>query len=393
MTDLLVKLFVKDYKNVENEKVRTDYGVLSSIVGICCNVLLFAVKAVIGTILGSIAVVADAFNNLSDAFSSIISFAGVKLASRPADKEHPFGHGRYEYIAAFIVACLVIEVGFTFVKSAVDKILHPEAVTFSVISVIILALSILIKLWLGLFNRKLGNRINSTVMKATSADALGDVLTTAATIVSLLICRFLGWNVDGIVGLLVAVVVVLAGVNIAKDTIRPLLGERPDPQVYKMLESKVEAYDGIVGTHDLIIHNYGPTRSMATIHAEVSNKEDIETSHELIDRIEREVAKETGIFLVIHMDPVDMEDPFVVQWRKKVYAMIHEMDPNVSAHDFRMVRGKDQINLIFDIVVPYSYNIEKTHQFILKLEEKIRQKDSRCQCVITIDHSFGEEAE
>ncbi len=393
MTDLLVKLFVKDYENIENEKVRTAYGVLSSIVGICCNVLLFAVKVVIGTILGSIAVVADAFNNLSDAFSSIISFVGVKLASRPADKEHPFGHGRYEYIAAFIVACLVIEVGFTFIKSAADKILHPEAVTFSTISVIILCLSILVKLWLGLFNRKLGNRINSSVMKATSADALGDVLTTAATIVSLLIYRILGWNVDGIVGLLVAVVVVFAGINIAKDTIRPLLGERPDPEIYKMLEEKVEAYDGIVGTHDLIIHNYGPTRSMATIHAEVSNKEDIETSHELIDKIEREVTKETGIFLVIHMDPVDVEDPFVIEWRERVYKLIREMDANISAHDFRMVKGKEQINLIFDIVVPYDYNIEKTHQFIIDLEARIRQIDSRCQCVITIDHSFGDTQE
>ncbi|MBB5265635.1 cation diffusion facilitator family transporter [Catenibacillus scindens] len=391
MTNILVRLFVKNYNDTENDQVRTAYGVLASIVGILCNILLFAVKVAIGTLVGSIAVVADAFNNLSDAFSSIISFVGVKLASRPADQEHPFGHGRYEYIAAFIVACLVIEVGFTFIQSSFDKILHPEAVTFSIVSVIILCLSILVKLWLGLFNRKLGKKINSTVMMATSADALGDVLTTLATIVSLLIYGILGWNVDGIVGMVVAIVVVFAGINIAKDTIRPLLGERPDPKVYKMLEKKVESYEGIVGTHDLIIHNYGPTKSMATIHAEVSNKEDIETSHELIDKIEREVTKETGIFLVIHMDPVDVEDPFVIQWRKRVYDMIHEMDPNVSAHDFRMVKGKEQINLIFDIVVPYSYDLEKTHQFTIRLEERIKRMDSRCQCVITIDHSFGDE--
>lgn len=391
MTNILVRLFVKNYNDTENDQVRTAYGVLASIVGILCNILLFAVKVAIGTLVGSIAVVADAFNNLSDAFSSIISFVGVKLASRPADQEHPFGHGRYEYIAAFIVACLVIEVGFTFIQSSFDKILHPEAVTFSIVSVIILCLSILVKLWLGLFNRKLGKKINSTVMMATSADALGDVLTTLATIVSLLIYGILGWNVDGIVGMVVAIVVVFAGINIAKDTIRPLLGERPDPKVYKMLEKKVESYEGIVGTHDLIIHNYGPTKSMATIHAEVSNKEGIETSHELIDKIEREVTKETGIFLVIHMDPVDVEDPFVIQWRKRVYDMIHEMDPNVSAHDFRMVKGKEQINLIFDIVVPYSYDLEKTHQFTIRLEERIKRMDSRCQCVITIDHSFGDE--
>ncbi len=391
MTDILVKLFVKDYEKIDNDKVRTAYGILASIVGILCNILLFAIKAVIGTIMGSIAVVADAFNNLSDAFSSIISFVGVKLASRPADREHPFGHGRYEYIAAFVVACMVIEVGFTFVKSAFDKILNPEAMAFSTVSVIILCLSILIKLWLGLFNRKLGRRINSSVMKATSADAMGDVLTTAATIVSLLIYRLFDLNVDGFVGMIVAVVVVLAGVNIARDTIRPLLGERPDPEIYKMLETKVQSYDGIVGTHDLIIHNYGPTRSMATIHAEVPSNVDIETSHELIDKIEREVTKDTGIFLVIHMDPVNMEDPVVIQWRKRIYAMIHEMDEQVTAHDFRMVRGEKQINLIFDLVVPYSYDSGKIHAFTDALESKIRKVDRRCQCVITIDHSYGSE--
>lgn len=391
MTDILVKLFIKDYEKIDSDKVRTAYGVLASIVGILCNLLLFAIKAVIGSVLGSIAVVADAFNNLSDAFSSIISFVGVKLASRPADREHPFGHGRYEYIAAFVVACMVIEVGFTFVKNAFDKILHPEALTFSTISVVILCLSILIKLWLGLFNRKLGRRINSSVMKATSADAMGDVLTTSATIVALLIYRIFDVNVDGIVGMLVALVVVWAGISIAKDTIRPLLGERPDPEIYKMLENKVENYDGIVGTHDLIIHNYGPTRSMATIHAEVPSNVDIETSHELIDKIEREVTRETGIFLVIHMDPVNVEDSFVIEWRERVYGLIRQMDETVTAHDFRMVRGEQQINLIFDIVVPYSYNIEKTHTFIVELEQKIQQIDGRCQCVITIDHSYGEE--
>ena len=390
MTDVLVKLFVKDYKKIDDDKVRTAYGILASIVGILCNLLLFAVKVAIGTVLGSIAVVADAFNNLSDAFSSIISFVGVKLASRPADREHPFGHGRYEYIAAFVVAFMVIQVGFTFLKSAFDKILHPEALSFSAVSVVILCLSVLIKLWLGLFNRRLGKRINSSVMKATSADAMGDVLTTSATIAALLVYRIFDLNVDGIVGVAVALVVVLAGVNIARETIRPLLGERPDPEIYKMLAEKVESYEGIVGTHDLIIHNYGPTRSMATIHAEVPSHVDIETSHELIDKIEREVTRETGIFLVIHMDPVNVEDPLVLQWRERIFSLVRQEDEHVTAHDFRMVRGVEQINLIFDIVVPYSYNAEKTHAFIVALEQKIKAIDSRCQCVITVDHSYGD---
>lgn len=393
MTGFLVRLFVKDFERIDDTRVRTAYGILASVVGIFCNVLLFGVKVLIGTVMGSIAVVADAFNNLSDAFSSIISFVGVKLASRPADKEHPFGHGRYEYIAAFIVACMVIEVGFTFVKSAFDKILHPESLTFSLISVIILCLSILVKLWLGMFNRTLGKRINSTVMKATAADAMGDVLTTSATIASILIYRIFDWNVDGFVGLIVAVVVVLAGVGIARDTIRPLLGESSDPEIYQMVKDKVESYDGIVGTHDLIVHNYGPTRSMATIHAEVPNNVNIEVSHELIDRIERDVTRETGIFLVIHMDPVDVDDAFVCEWRNQVYDVVREMDEHVSAHDFRLVNGKDQINLIFDIVVPYSYNNEKTHTFVTDLQNKIQEIDKRCQCVITVDHSYtGDQA-
>ena len=393
MTGFLVRLFVKDFERIDDTRVRTAYGILASVVGIFCNVLLFGVKVLIGTVMGSIAVVADAFNNLSDAFSSIISFVGVKLASRPADKEHPFGHGRYEYIAAFIVACMVIEVGFTFVKSAFDKILHPESLTFSLISVIILCLSILVKLWLGMFNRTLGKRINSTVMKATAADAMGDVLTTSATIASILIYRIFNWNVDGFVGLIVAVVVVLAGVGIARDTIRPLLGESSDPEIYQMVKDKVESYDGIVGTHDLIVHNYGPTRSMATIHAEVPNNVNIEVSHELIDRIERDVTRETGIFLVIHMDPVDVDDAFVCEWRNQVYDVVREMDEHVSAHDFRLVNGKDQINLIFDIVVPYSYNNEKTHTFVTDLQNKIQEIDKRCQCVITVDHSYtGDQA-
>lgn len=388
LTGLLVKWFVRDYEKIDDSKVRTAYGVLASVVGILCNVLLFGVKVLIGTVMGSIAVVADAFNNLSDAFSSIISFVGVKLASRPADREHPFGHGRYEYIAAFVVACMVIEVGFTFIKSAFDKILHPQSLTFSLISVIILCLSILVKLWLGMFNRKLGKRINSSVMKATAADAMGDVLTTTATIASILIYQIFDLNVDGFVGLIVAVVVVLAGVGIARDTIRPLLGESSDPEIYQMIKDKVEAYDGIVGTHDLIVHNYGPTRSMATIHAEVPNNVNIEVSHELIDRIERDVTRETGIFLVIHMDPVDVDDAFVCQWRDKVYALVNTMDAQVTAHDFRLVNGKEQINLIFDIVVPFSYNNENIHTFVTTLQEKIRDIDGRCQCVITVDHSY-----
>ena len=279
MTEFLVKHFIKDYQDVEKVSVRTAYGVLASIVGIFCNVFLFAVKFTVGLVLNSVSVTADAFNNLSDAGSSIIGFVGVKMAEKPADADHPFGHGRMEYIAALVVSFLVIEVGFTFLKDSVGKIRNPEEMTFSLISVLILLLSIAVKLWLGLFNRKLGERIDSKVMKAVFADSMGDVITTGATVLSLVFLGVTGINIDGIVGAGVALVVMWAGVGIARDTLEPLIGEAIDPEVYRKIKKFVESYDGIEGTHDLIVHNYGPGRSMASIHAEVPNDVDIEQSH------------------------------------------------------------------------------------------------------------------
>lgn len=287
MTQFLIEHFVKDYEDVEKISVRTAYGVLASIVGIFCNVFLFAVKFTIGVIAHSVSVMADAFNNLSDAGSSIISFIGVKMAEKPADRDHPFGHGRIEYIAALVVSFLILEVGFTFLKDSIGKIRTPEMLNFQIASVIILILSIGVKLWLGLFNKRLGEKINSKVMMAVFADSMGDVITTGATILSLIVFRITGWNIDGVVGIGVALVVMWAGVGIAKDTLEPLIGEAIDPQVYDQIKAFVEKYDGIVGTHDLIVHNYGPGRSMASIHAEVPNDVDIEKSHEIIDRIER----------------------------------------------------------------------------------------------------------
>ena len=271
MTDFLVNKFIKDSTNIESTEVRTRYGMLASVVGIFCNVLLFSVKLTIGLILSSLAVTADAFNNLSDAASSIISFIGVKMAGKPADAEHPFGHGRIEYIAALIVSFLVIEVGFTFFKSSISKILHPEEISFDLVPFVILILSILVKLWMAFFNNKLGKRIDSKVMLATAADSLGDVITTSATVLSIIICHFTSINVDAIAGLIVSAIVIWSGISIAKDTLEPLIGERVPAELYQKITDIVESYDGIVGTHDLIVHNYGPNRSMATIHAEVPN--------------------------------------------------------------------------------------------------------------------------
>ena len=388
MTELLVKTFVKDYQNTEEAKVRTAYGVLASLVGIVCNLLLFVGKLAVGLVLHSVSVMADAFNNLSDAASSVIGFIGVKMAEKPADEEHPFGHGRIEYIAALIVSFLVIEVGFTFFKNAIAKIRTPEELSFNRISMGILLASVAVKLWLSFFNKKLGKRINSTVMQATATDALGDVVTTLATMGSILFFYFTKINIDGYVGLVVSLLVMWAGVGIAKDTLEPLIGQSVDPKLYREISEFVESYDGILGSHDLIVHNYGPTKSLASIHAEVPNNVDIETSHEIIDRIERDAAKKLGIFLVIHMDPVETADAQVAEVKAEVQEVLHQMDERLSLHDFRMVDGEKWINLIFDVVVPFSYGENDRPKLREAIEEKVRSLDERYHCVITFDSGF-----
>lgn len=388
MVDFLVHKFVKNYENTENAQVRTEYGVLAGLVGIVCNLLLFGGKLAVGLLLHSISVMADAFNNLSDAASSVIGFVGVKMASKPADRDHPFGHGRIEYIAALIVSFLVIQVGWSFLKSAAGKIRDPEDLSFRALSLVVLLGSIGVKLWMGYFNRKLGKRIHSKVMMATATDAMGDVVTTSATVASILFFRFTGVNIDGFVGIAVALVVIWAGIGIAKDTLEPLIGEAVDPEVYHKITEMVESYDGILGSHDLIVHNYGPTRSLASIHAEVPNDVDIEVSHEIIDRIEREAAKKLGIFLVIHMDPVAVRDDRAAAVRAEVKAVVEALDGRLSIHDFRMVDGEQQINLIFDVVVPHAYQGKDLKQLQTKISEKVRGLDSRYHCIMTLEKSY-----
>lgn len=391
MINFLVKRFVKDYENVENAKVRTAYGMLASILGICCNLFLFSSKLFAGFLVNSISVMADAFNNLSDAASSIIGFVGVRMAEKPADEEHPFGHGRMEYIAAFMVAFLVVQVGFSLLKTAVEKILHTETLSFSLFSVGILVLSVLIKLWMASYNRKLGKKINSTVMMATAADSLGDVGATSATIVSLLVFRFFHINIDGIIGLVVSVLVLIAGINIAKDTLAPLLGEAIDPEVYKKISDFVESYDGIIGSHDLIVHNYGPSRSMASIHAEVPSKVDIETSHAVVDQIERDALEKLGIFLVIHMDPVETDNELAAILKEMAIDVILHLDSRLTLHDFRIAQSPARINLIFDLVVPRDYTRQMREELTRQVCEKVRERDRRCACIVTVENSYRQE--
>lgn len=388
MTEFLVNKFIKDSANIESTEVRTCYGMLASVVGIFCNVLLFSVKLAIGLILSSLAVTADAFNNLSDAASSIISFVGVKMAGKPADAEHPFGHGRIEYIAALIVSFLVIEVGFTFFKSSISKIMHPEEITFDPVPFIILILSILVKLWMAFFNNKLGKRIDSKVMLATAADSLGDVITTSATVISIVICHFTSINVDAIAGLIVSGIVIWSGVSIAKDTLEPLIGQRVPSELYQKITDMVESYEGIVGAHDLIVHNYGPNRSMATIHAEVPNDVSIEASHEIIDRIERDAKKKLNILLVIHMDPIEMRDEEVLELRDKTSHIVHALDPELHFHDFRVLKENEKKNLVFDLVVPDSYTEKDANRVMHQLIALLHEIEKNVDCIITLDRSF-----
>lgn len=388
MTDLLVKLFVKDNDKLEDQRVRTSYGILSSIVGMICNLILFIIKLLVGFFINSISVMADAFNNLSDAASAIISFIGVKLAARPADKEHPFGHGRFEYISALAVAFLILQVGFSLLKTSFNKVLHPENITFNPVLVAILCVSVLIKVWMMLFNRKLGKRINSTVMIATSADSMGDVMVTSATILSAILAGVAGIQIDGYIGLAVSFFVMLAGVKIAQGTLEPLLGQAVDRDIYQKITNLVESYDDILGSHDLILHSYGPTHRMATIHAEVPNDINLEKAHETIDRIERDVLRKMDIYLVIHMDPIEVNDATVIEKKNMVIETINKMEPKATIHDFRMVNGEYTINLIFDLVIPYTYKKEDEQELLNNITESIKKEDERYRCIITMEKSY-----
>jgi cation diffusion facilitator family transporter len=386
-----VKLFVKDYNNSKHPKVRTAYGILTGTVGIICNIILFSVKLIIGYFINSISVMADAFNNLSDAASSVIGLVGVKIAQKPADKEHPFGHGRSEYIAAFIVSFLILQVGLTCFKNSFEKIINPQIVDFYVPAIIILVLSIFVKLWLSVFNKKLGKLTNSEVMKATGADALGDVLITSVTVLSIIVGKLTGVPIDGWMGTIVSIFVLLAGFNIAKETLVPLIGPAISRETYEDITKKVESYDCILGSHDLIVHNYGPSRTMATIHVEVPSKTKLEEAHEIIDRIERDILREMNIFLVIHLDPVETEDMNVLEKRQEVVDIIHSIEPNATMHDFRISEEGESRKLIFDIVIPYSYKTKDKLVLTTQIEKRIKEINEQDQAVITVDYSYIEE--
>lgn len=357
MVDFLVKTFISRPDDWEDPEIRQRYGLLTGGVGICLNLLLSLGKFLAGLITGSIAITADAFNNLSDAGSSVVTLVGFHMAAKKADDDHPFGHGRMEYISGLIVAAAILLVGVELAKSSLEKILHPEDITLSWVSVGILCAAILVKLWMFYFNRTLGKRIDSAAMCATAADSLSDVAATSAVLLGTLVGGFTGLHIDGWVGILVAVFILRAGWGAAKDTLDPLLGQSPDPTLVHAIEKTVMAHELVTGIHDLIIHDYGPGRSMLSLHAEVPMDADMLAVHDVIDDIERELKEKFHIEAVIHMDPIATKDPRTNEMKTRVAGLVREIDPDMTIHDFRMTQGPHHQNLIFDVVVPHSCDL------------------------------------
>lgn len=388
-SELLVNKFIKNKNDVKDDDVRNSYGLLGGIIGILVNLLLFIIKLSVGIIASSIAVMADAFNNLSDAASSLVTILGFKLSSMPADKEHPFGHGRLEYLSALIVAFMVMLVGVQFIKTSFNKILNPEPVTFELIPFILLFVSIFLKIWLSRFNKYIGDKINSSALKAASIDALGDVFTTSCVVISFLAVKFTTFPIDGYVGLGVALFIVYSGFNLVRDTINPLLGEAPDPELVSAIQDKVHSYENILGTHDLIIHNYGPGKCMASIHAEIPSDISIVTIHEIIDKAEREISAELKIYLVIHIDPVCNIEGEVKEAYDEIQKVIDEYDFIDSIHDFRVVGEGDIKNLIFDVVLDVSKKSNiSDDDLIIIISKRIKKIHPSYNCVITIDKHY-----
>ena len=383
----LVRLFIKDCDNVTDPAVRERYGILSGAVGIVLNLLLSAGKLFAGLMTGSISITADAFNNLSDAGSSVVTLVGFKLAGQKADDGHPFGHGRMEYLAGLLVSLMILLVGVELGRSSIGKILRPEAVDFSLVSTGILAASILVKLWMGQFNRGLGRKIGSAAMAATAADSLSDAVATAAVLAGTLVNRFAHVNIDGWVGLAVAVFILRSGWGAAKDTINPLLGESPDPELVKQLRELVLSHPQVVGMHDLIIHDYGPGRRLCSFHAEVPQDADILDAHDAIDHIEREIKEKFGIETTVHMDPIATADEKVNQLRRQVADLARVVE--MTIHDFRVVRGPTHTNVIFDAVVPHKCRLTD-EEVLQRLRQAVSALDPAYQAVIQIDRAYVE---
>lgn len=352
MTNLLLRLFVKNAENVSDSRVRAAIGSLSGWVGIACNLLLCLGKGIVGMLTGSVSITADALNNLSDASGSIVTLIGFRVADKPADEHHPYGHARAEYLSGLAVAALILVIGVELVKTSVEKIFHPSPVEFSAVAALVLVASIAVKLWMCLFNRNLSKRIGSTALEATAADSRNDCVTTTAVLLAAVIERFLNLRVDGFIGLGVAAFILYSGWNLARDTISPLLGETADPELRQKIVDYIAQQPKVLGYHDLMVHDYGPGQRFASIHVEMDHREDPLECHELIDDMERECLQSHNVHLVIHYDPVITDDPTLTGLKEQVTSLLQEQDPRLRLHDFRLVQGKRHSNLVFDVALP-----------------------------------------
>ena len=387
MISVLAKWLIPNWEQVEDGAVRRAWGALCGFVGIGLNILLFAGKLAAGTLSGSIAITADAFNNLSDAGSSVVTLLGFRLAGKKPDAGHPFGHGRLEYVSGLIVAGLILLMGAELAKSSVDKILHPEAVTFSWLAAGILLASIGVKLYMYLYNRAVGKKIKSAAMSATAADSLSDTAATSAVLLAMVIGKLTDVQLDGWVGLVVALFILWSAVQAARDTISPLLGQAPDPLLVKEIESLVMAHDTVVGIHDLVVHDYGPGRCIISLHAEVPADEQVLELHDVIDNIEEELAQKLHCEAVIHMDPVVVGDPTVTALHQQVAALVKTIDPRITIHDFRMVPGQTHTNLIFDAVIPFDERLTR-QQVADRIRQMVSEMEGDYRAVVKVENSY-----
>ncbi|MGN9136273.1 cation diffusion facilitator family transporter [Clostridium sp. HCP1S3_B4] len=386
MVTLLTKLFIKN-NDLKDPKVRTRYGTICGALGICLNIFLFVFKYFAGVLSGSIAITADAFNNLSDAGSSIVTLIGFKMADKKPDLEHPFGHGRIEYISGFIVSIVIILMGLELFKSSVSKITNPENIDSSIVIILILVISILVKIYMYLYNKKISKKIDSAAMKATALDSLSDSVATLVVLISIFIYKLTGLNIDGISGILVSIFILFSGYNAAKETISPLLGNKPDKEFIDEIIKIVMSHKEITGVHDLIVHDYGPGRVIVSLHAEVPGNSDIFEIHDCIDRIENELNEKLKCESVIHMDPIALDDKKVVFMRKEVAKLVKSFNNRLSIHDFRMVEGTTHNNLIFDVVVPLDLKLD--YDYIKnEMEKLIKAKWHDCYAVIKVEKSY-----
>ena len=385
--NFLVRRFIKNYQDTKDANVRTSVGKLSGIVGILNNLFLFVIKFVIGTIVHSVSIQADGVNNLTDAGSNIISILSFHFANKPADKDHPFGHERTETIASLFVGILILVLGFETAKESLSKVIHPGSIDFRLASVIILLVSIIVKFWMYTYNKKLSKTYDSSLLEASALDSISDVCGTMAVLVSTLLSPVLHFNLDGYMGIVVSGIILYGAYGLLRDMINSLIGEAPDPELVHNIVDRIMAHPAIIGVHDMMLHNYGPNKIFASAHVEVDSSKDIFETHDHIDNIEREVKENMNIDLVLHMDPVKVNDPETELYREKVVEAIHQIDQKWGFHDFRIVSGPTHVNLVFDLVIPFEekYTQEEIEAMLLKHI----QSDKKIYLVLTIDHPYA----